>query len=233
MNDGDGKTLIVTGASRGLGGHIAAQASAAGYRVVGLARHDAKGGCDFELRTCDVTDEAAVADTLSDLRRDETLYGLINAAGIAAMNMAVMTPAATAQRVVDVNLMGTIHCSRLVATWLMKRKRGRIVNFSSIAVPLSLKGEAAYVAAKAGVEGYSKVLARELAEFGITVNVVAPGPVETRLIAKVPPENIEALVARQVIPRMATGDDVWDAVSLLLRPEARMISGLVLPVGGA
>jgi 3-oxoacyl-[acyl-carrier protein] reductase len=203
-----------------------------GYRVVGLGRNP-DGKAPFEIRTADVADSESVATVLKDLRRDNSVYALINAAGIASMNLVVTTPAETIKRIIETNLLGTIFCSQQIAPALIKRGNGRIINFSTLGVPLAIKGEAIYIASKAGVEGFTRVFARELAPHGVTVNAIAPGPIDTALIAKVPKAKVDAVVAQQIIPRQGTPVDVWNIVSMLLAPEASMISGAVLNVGGA
>jgi len=225
------RALIVTGASRGLGRAIAERAVAAGYDVIGVARSAAE--APFPIHACDVADAAAVKALAAALPRDLPLWGVVNAAGIASMNLALMTPPATVQRVIATNLMGAIHVSQAFTPPLVRAKAGRIIHFSTIAVPLGLAGEAVYVASKAGVEGFSRTFAREVAGFGVTVNCVAPGPVDTDLIAKVPAEAIDRIVRRQVVQRKGTPDDVWNAVAFLLSDEAAMISGQVLAIGGA
>lgn len=225
-------TVIVTGASRGLGRFCADHLVAKGYRVVGLGRTPDK-NAGFEMRDLDVSDSASVASVLKDFRRDKSVYALINAAGIASMNLVVTTPAETVRRIIETNLLGTIYCSQQIAPALIKRGLGRIINFSTLGVPLAIKGEAIYIASKAGVEGFTRVFARELAPHGVTVNAIAPGPIETALIAKVPKDKVDAVVAQQIIPRQGTPDDVWNIVSMLLSPQSSMISGAVLNVGGA
>ena len=225
-------TVIVTGASRGLGRFCADQLHQRGYRVVGLGRNPDE-GAPFEMRVVDVADSASVASALHDLRRDSSVYALINAAGIASMNLVVTTPAETVRRIVETNLLGTIYCCQQIAPALIRRGDGRIINFSTLGVPLAIKGEAIYIASKAGVEGFTRTFARELAPHGVTVNAIAPGPIETALIAKVPREKVDAVVKQQIIPRQGTPEDVWNIVSMLLSPESRMISGAVLNVGGA
>jgi 3-oxoacyl-[acyl-carrier protein] reductase len=233
VKDGDiGRTIVVTGASRGLGCHIATAAHEAGYRVIGLAR-DAVHGRPYEVRACDVSDPQQVSATFRSLRSEPGLYGLVNAAGVASLNLVLTTPAETMQHIVGVNLLGTMYCCGAMGRILAKRKEGRVVNFSTIAVSLALKGEAVYVGSKAGVEGFSRAFAREMADFGVTVNTVAPGPVDTDLTRKVPPDQIESVVSAQIIPRMGDPGDVWDAVCFLLTEQARMISGQVIHIGGA
>lgn len=224
--------MVVTGASRGLGAHVADQAHAAGYRVIGLARHPNE-NCPYEMQACDVTDPQQLETVFKGLKRDPQFYGLVNAAGIAAMNLVLTTPAATMQRVVETNLLGTMYASASAGRVLARRKCGRIVNFSTIAVQLGLKGEAVYVASKSGVEGFTRAFAREMADFGVTVNALAPGPIDTDLIRGVDQAQIDHVVQQQVIPEMATPDTVWNLVSYLLEDSAAALSGQVLNVQGA
>lgn len=225
-------TVIVTGASRGLGRFCAEQLTSRGYRVVGMGR-TVDDGAPFEMRSVNVADPASVAAAFKDLRRDLSVYALINSAGIASMNLVVTTPAETVRTIIETNLLGTIYCSQQVAPALIRRNSGRIINFSTLGVPLAIKGEAIYIASKAGVEGFTRVFAREMAAHNVTVNAVAPGPIETALIAKVPKEKVADVVRQQIIPRQGTPEDVWNIVSMLLSPEGSMVSGQTIHVGGA
>lgn len=226
------KLIVLTGASRGLGAAIGENLVASGYRVVGLSRKG-EGPSGIDHRKCDVGDPSAVAQALGDVQKDAALYGLINAAGVASMNLVVSTPAPTAERVIRVNLLGTIHCCSALAKRFMRNKTGRIINFSTIAVPLGLKGEAIYVASKAGVEGFSRTFAREMADFGVTVNTIAPGPMDTALIAGIAPAKIAAIIERQIIQQPLGPPEVLDLVDFLLSSKSRMLSGQVLNIGGA
>jgi 3-oxoacyl-[acyl-carrier protein] reductase len=227
--------ILVTGASRGLGRAICERLLARGDAVVGLARKVA--GLPFPALECDVADAVQVRAAAKRLRADEFQAGprhaLVNAAGIASMNLALTTPAGVARRIVETNLLGTIHCCQQFGPLLIRHKPARIINFSSIAVALGLKGESVYAASKAGVESFTRVFAREMADFDVTVNCIAPGPIATDLIRGVPKQQIDAVVAQQVIPRQFSPDAVCDLVELLLSPLARSISGEVLHVGGA
>jgi 3-oxoacyl-[acyl-carrier protein] reductase len=113
-----------------------------------------------------------------------------------------------------------------------RRKWGRIVNFTTVATPLKLEGEAIYAASKAAVGSLTEVLARELAGFGITVNSIGPTPIETDLIRSVPKDRMDRLVARQAIPRMGTFDDVANVCDFYLKPESDFITGQNLFLGG-
>ncbi len=223
--------IIVTGASRGLGQHVALRAAEAGYTVTGLARTagEVRG---IPVMACDVTDPEAVARCFASFR-SLPLWGVVNAAGAASMNLHVATPPKTMSKLVSCNLLGTMYCAAEAGRLLIRRRGGRIINFSSIAVPLGLAGEASYVASKAGIEGFTRAFAREMAPFGVTVNAVAPGPLPTALTAGVPEEKIAALRARQVVPRPLTPDDIWDVISWLLEDRATSVSGEIIHVGGA
>jgi len=224
--------IIVTGASRGLGRAIADRLLSAGHSVVGIARNTE--GLDFPAYACDVADAEAIKTVARSLRSSgEKVTGLINAAGIASMNLALMSPAPQVDRVIRVNLMGTIHCTQSFTPLMVRQKYGRIINFSTIAVTLGLPGEAAYAASKAGVEAFSRSFAREVSAFGITVNCVAPGPIGTDLLRGVSQGQIEKIVDQQIIRKQFQPSDVCDVVELLLDGRSNSLSGQVLHVGGA
>ncbi|MBB5142947.1 SDR family NAD(P)-dependent oxidoreductase [Desulfovibrio intestinalis] len=225
-----GRHVVITGISGGLGRHLAMRAMQEGYGVTGLCRTP-PADIPCEVLSCDVTVAEQVADCFARLRH-VPLWGVINAAGIASMNLTVTTPPETMRRIVEVNLLGTMYCSAQAGRLLARRKGGRIINFSSIAVALGLEGESAYVAAKAGVEGFTRAFSREMSSWGVTVNAVAPGPIPTQLIAGVPQHKLDALVERQVVRRQGTLEDVWKTVHWLLDDASGMISGQCLHVGG-
>ena len=223
--------IVVTGASRGLGKAITDRLRERGTEVLGLARKvdDSSEG----LRQCDVSDAEAVKKVATALRKEKReVSGLVNAAGIASMNLALTTPAASVQRILQTNLMGTIFCCQQFAPLMVRGRAGSIVNFSTIAVALGLKGESVYVASKAGVEGFSRAFAREVAGLGVRVNCVAPGPIRTDLLQGVSDEQIDRILAEQVIPKAFAPEDVADLVEFLLGPQSASLSGEVLHVGG-
>jgi len=224
--------IIVTGASRGLGRAICERLLDGGHEVLGLARHVER--CSFPAMACDVSEAGPVKEIARKLRaRRDQVVALINAAGVASMNLALTTPPATAARIISTNLLGTIYCCQSIAPLMVRRRSGSIINFSTIAVALGLAGESVYAASKAGVEAFSRSFAREMAPFEIRVNCIAPGPIMTDLIAGVPEEKIDEIVRRQVISKRFGPEAVCDLVELLLDPRSASLSGQVLRVGGA
>jgi 3-oxoacyl-[acyl-carrier protein] reductase len=182
----------------------------------------------------DVSDEKQVRSLLRYVEQTHRRLDVaINNAGAASMNHALLTPGSTLEKLMRVNVLGTFLVSRESAKLMKQRRYGRIVNFSSIAVPLHLEGHAAYVASKSAVEGLSQVLAREFAEFGITVNVLGLAPTDTDMIRGVPKDKIERLVNALPIKRLGTHNDVANALELLLRPESEAITGQIIYLGGA
>lgn len=223
--------IVITGASKGLGEAIALRLIDAGHNVLGLARDTSN--MSFDGIDCDVSDYQSVKAAARQVKKaGEPLEAVINAAGVASMNMAVTTDAATVQKLVQTNLVGTIYCCQLFAPMMLRQKQGSFINFSTIAVALGLKGESVYAASKAGVEAFSRTFAREMADFNVRVNCIAPGPIKTDLLRGISDAQIEKIVSQQVLPKGFEKSDVCDLVEMLLDKKSASLSGQVLNVGG-
>ena len=223
--------IIVTGASRGLGRAICARLLSLDHEVLGLAREVTP--LPFSALACDVASYEQVRAIAQTLRgRGEQISALINAAGIASMNLALTTPSEVSKRIIETNLLGTIYCCQHFGPLMIRNKLGSIINFSTIAVALGLKGESIYAASKAGVESFTRSFAREMSDFNVNVNCIAPGPIATDLLRGVSSAQIAEIVSRQIITRQFTPDAVCDLVELLLSPQSRALSGEILHVGG-
>ena len=223
--------IIVTGASRGLGQAITERLIERGEEVIGLARNTS--GLKINAIECDVSDYASVKNASKEVKRmKKPVKAFINAAGVASMNMAVTTDESTVQKLIQTNLVGTIYCCQLFAPLMLRQKQGSFINFSTIAVALALKGESVYAASKAGVESFSRTFAREMADFNVRVNCIAPGPIRTDLLRGITDTQIEKITSQQVIQKQFQKSDVCDLVELLLDEKATSLSGQVLNVGG-
>jgi len=225
---------LITGSRKGIGRHLVEHLCGEGHAVIGCSRGESgfqHPGYDHHV--ADVADEAEVRKIFSAVRKQHgRLDNLINNAGIASMNHSLLTPVSTVRKILETNVIGSFLFCREAAKLMKKNKYGRIVNFTTVAVPLKLDGEAAYVASKAAVEGLTNVLAREFADYGITVNAVGPVPIETDLIRAVPEQKIADLVKRQAIRRLGTLSDVVNVVDFYLRRESDFITGQCLYLGG-
>jgi 3-oxoacyl-[acyl-carrier protein] reductase len=223
--------IIVTGTSRGLGQAITERLIERGEEVIGLARNTS--GLNINAIECDVSDYASVKNASKEVKRmKKPVKAFINAAGVASMNMAVTTDESTVQKLIQTNLVGTIYCCQLFAPIMLRQKQGSFINFSTIAVALALKGESVYAASKAGVESFSRTFAREMADFNVRVNCIAPGPIRTDLLRGITDAQIEKITSQQVIQKQFQKSDVCDLVELLLDEKATSLSGQVLNVGG-
>jgi 3-oxoacyl-[acyl-carrier protein] reductase len=230
----DQPVALITGTRKGIGRFLVEHFLRQGYRVEGCSRTAPEWNAEgYTHHLLDVADEAAVKAMLTDLhKRHSRLDVLINNAGIASMNHSLLTPLTTVEKLMATNFTGTFLLCREAAKLMRKRRYGRIVNFSTIAVALRLEGEAIYAASKSAVAVYTQVLARELAEFGITCNVIAPTPIDTDLIRGVPQDKLDLILREQAIKRLGRFEDVANVIDFFVRPESDFITGQVIYLGG-
>lgn len=231
------RVVLITGTRKGIGEYLAKHYLAMGDKVVGCSRTEpewAKDYADSYIHfLADVSDEKAAKPIFSHIRKEfGCLDILINNAGIASMNHSLLTPMDTAKQVFSTNTMGTFLFCREAAKIMRKNKTGRIVNFATVATPLKLEGEAIYAASKAAIVSLTQTLAREYADYGITVNAVGPTPIKTDLIRGVSDDKIERLLARQAIRRYGTYEDVTNVIDFFICPESDFITGQVMYLGG-
>jgi 3-oxoacyl-[acyl-carrier protein] reductase len=246
MRELEGRIALVTGASRGIGRAVAIALGQRGAKVVinytanetaaaeAAAAVVAAGGTSMTKRF-DVSDATAVDAAFKEVVAAEgALHILVNNAGIAINTLVLGAKDADWKRSLDVNLTGTFNCCRAALRPLLKvREVGRIINITSITGEIGSAGQAPYVAAKAGVIGLTKTLAREYATRGITVNAVSPGYIETDMTANELPEARRAELMKTIpLGRVGSPSDVAAAVAYLAGPGAAYVTGQVLRVNG-
>ena len=230
----ENQIVLITGTRKGIGRALVQHYVSAGCEVLGCSRTLLEGEFPNYRHYClDVVDEPAVKKMFSEIRKDHgRLDVLINNAGVASMNHSLLTPIAAVNKILETNFTGTFLFCREAARLMQLHRYGRIVNFATVAVPLKLEGEAVYAASKAAVISLTQILAREFADFGITVNAVGPTPIKTDLIRGVPPEKLDSLIARQAIKRYGEMRDVIQVVDFFVDPASDFVTGQVIFLGG-
>ena len=230
----ENKVVLITGTRKGIGHALAEHYAGSGCHVIGCSRSPLEGKLPNYRHYClDVGDEPAAKRMFSEIRKQEgRLDVLINNAGVASMNHSLLTPIAAVYEIMETNFIGTFLFCREAARLMQLHRYGRIVNFVTVAVPLKLEGEAVYAASKAAVISLTQILAREFAEFGITVNAIGPGPIKTDLIGSVPSEKLDALIQRQAIKRYGEPRDVIQVLDFFLQPASDFVTGQVIFLGG-
>lgn len=228
------RSILITGTTRGIGQRLAQHHLANGWSVGGCGRqagtieHE-----DYSHYVLDLADEQAVVAMVRDFAKKHGGIGaLINNAGIAAMNHVLTTPGQSAHQIMATNFLGSLYALREASKVMSRTKHGRIVNFTTIAVPLHLAGEAVYAASKAAVECLTRIAAHELGPLGITVNAIGPAPMQTDLIKAVPEAKINTLLTRQAIPRLGTFDDVINVTDFFLSDRSDFVTGQIVYLGG-
>jgi 3-oxoacyl-[acyl-carrier protein] reductase len=235
------RNVLVTGASRGLGLAIARRLTAAGYRVIAVARGKSKplteamsadgGRGALHFAACDLGEISAIPDLVKNVRKEfGPLYGLVNNAAVGHDGALAMMHNSRIEELVRLNTLSPIVLTKYVVRAMMAEGTGRIVNVASIIGFTGYSGLAAYAATKAAMLGFTRSLAREVGRLGINVNAVAPGFLDTEMTHGLVGEQRDRVIRRSALRRLADVDDVANAVEFLLGDQARSISGTVLTV---
>jgi NAD(P)-dependent dehydrogenase (short-subunit alcohol dehydrogenase family) len=235
-----GRVALVTGGSRGIGLAAARRLQADGYRVAVTWRTSPptdldgpEGSVPLLALQCDVTDPASLDQAFSDV---EANFGnvevLVCSAGITADTLLLLMSEEKWNSVIETNLTAVFRACKRAATRMTRARFGRIILISSVVGYLGSPGQTNYAASKAGLTGFARSLARELASRNVTVNVVAPGVVTTDMTAALPPERLEALTAMVPIGRAGEPDEVAGAVAWLAADSSAYVTGAVIPVDG-
>ncbi len=235
-----GEVALVTGASRGIGAAIAATLAAAGAKVIGTAT--SQGGADGissalgssgRGAVLNIADDESVQALIKDIQANEGAPSiLVNNAGITRDNLLLRMKPEEWDDVLATNLTGTFRVSKACLRGMMKAKRGRMINIASVIAVTGNAGQANYAASKAGLIGFSKSLAREIGSRNITVNVVAPGFIDTDMTRDLPEEQKAAMLGNIPLSRLGEGEDIANAVLFLASPAGSYVTGETLHVNG-
>ena len=236
----DGRVALVTGASRGIGAAIAATLAAAGARVIGTATSEGGAAAIGENlgdggrgAVLDISSVDSVTDLLKDIQANEGAPTIVvNNAGITRDNLLMRMKADEWDDVISTNLSGIYRVCKASLRGMMKAKGGRIVNIASVIGVMGNAGQANYAAAKAGIIGFSKSLAREVGSRNITVNVVAPGFIDTDMTRVLPEEQRNSMLDQVPLGRLGDVQDIADAVAFLASDSAGYVTGETLHVNG-
>jgi 3-oxoacyl-[acyl-carrier protein] reductase len=226
------RTVLVTGGNRGIGLVIARRLAAGGDRVTVTSRsgEPVEG---LAVVPCDVRDETSVDEAFAKVEAaDGPVEVLVSNAGIVSDQVLLLMREQQFAEVVDTNLLGAYRVARRAVRGMLAQRRGRLIFISSVVGLLGSPGQANYAAAKAGLVGLARSLARELGPRGITANVVAPGFVETDMTAQLPQQRKDALLAATPLGRPASPEEIAGAVAFLAGGSASYITGAVIPVDG-
>jgi 3-oxoacyl-[acyl-carrier protein] reductase len=223
--------ILITGASRGIGKALGERFVASGHEVIGISRTSSNQA--FPIYHADVTSKNDLKSISRELKSKQTKISiLINAAGIASMNLALLASEKSIEEVIKTNLIGTIYSCQVFSPFLIKNKSGCIINFSTIAAAINLEGESIYAASKAGIENFTKTLAKEISGFNIRANCIAPGPIQTDLLNGVSEKQIRDIYSKQIFKEQFSTSDVCDVAEILISEKSRSLSGHVFNIGG-
>jgi 3-oxoacyl-[acyl-carrier protein] reductase len=228
------KVMIITGTRKGIGRYLSEYYLDKGMNVIGCSRGETDlSNENYEHYCLDVADEQAVKKMIASVARNHgKIDYLINNAGIASMNHSFLTPLSVMEKVFRTNVFGSFLFCREVGKVMAKNKTGKIVNFATVATPIKLEGESAYAASKAAIENLTKLLCKEYAPFGVTINAVGPTPVYTDLIKNVPKEKMDALLQMQAIHRFGQFEDISNVVDFFIDEKSDFITGQIIYLGG-
>ena len=228
------KTILITGNRKGIGRYLSEFYLEKGFHVVGCSRSDSDlSHNNYKHFLCDVRVETEVKKTVREIKKQYSGVDiLINNAGKASLNHSILTPSETIKDLFETNYLGTFLFSRECSKHMIKKKWGRIINFSSIAVPLDLEGEMAYASSKSAIEKMSRIMSKELSTYNITINTIGPTPIYTDLIKVVPKDKVEEIINKQTIKRFGSFVDISNVTDFFISEESSFITGQKIYLGG-
>ena len=226
-------TILISGASKGIGKEIAGHYLKQGFRVISISRSASEPHENHTQYLADISNETEVMKVIKDLKIKKTnIDVLINNAGIANMNFMISTSMSKATEIMNTNFLGVFLLTREVSKMMIRKNYGRIINISSVAVPLHLQWESIYAASKSALEEFTRIIAKELAPFHITANILGPNPIATDLIKNIPDKNVSEVIEKQSIKRKGELYDIIHCLDFFMDEKSKFITGQTLYLGG-
>lgn len=228
------RVIIITGTRKGIGKKLSEYYLNNNDIVIGCSRGEStinhKNYRHFKL---DICDEKVVVDMIRSIKKEfYKIDILLNNAGIASMNHSITTSFQSVKNIFATNFFGTFLFTREVSKVMIKQKAGRVVNYTTVAKPLRLEGEAIYAASKAAIENFTQTVSKELAPYKITVNAIGPNPIQTDLIKAIPKKKIDELINKQAIKRLGTIEDIINVIDFFCDEKSDFITGQIIYLGG-
>ncbi len=230
------KIILITGTRKGIGKELAEYYASSGCTVIGCSRGESSINMENYVHyQADISDENAVKNIFKYIRKEYgRLTALMNNAAVdLAHSPVVLVPFHAAEATIKVNFLGSFLMSREAVKIMMKHSFGRIINFGSMTVKLEEKGGAIYTASKAAISAYTKILAKEVYQYGITCNVVSPSAIKSDLMDTLDPELLQSLLKRNAIPYPGTTEELIHTLNWLMDPKSNAITGQNIYMGGA
>lgn len=229
------ETILITGTSRGIGNYLAAYYLNLGYQVIGCSRSKSTiENNQYKHFEIDLANENEILEMFKTIRKEyKSISVLINNAAInPAIIMAPLLPYETISNTFKVNVFATMMCTREAIKLMLKNKFGRIINLGSMASKHEVPGESLYTSTKSAINAYTRVVAKEVAKLGITVNVIAPSAIETELSNQINRDALNEVLSRNAINELGDFKDVSNIIDSLIKPESKAITGQLIYLGG-
>lgn len=229
------KVVLITGTSRGIGLELTKYFLRNNAIVLGVSRGKSIiKNLNYTHIAGDISDTSSIHKIFDEIRNyTDKIDILINNAGVSSMNSLALMPKSSIAKITNINLLGSIYMTQECIKIMSKNKKGRIINFTSIAVPFHIEGEAIYSASKAAIEEFSRTVSKEIFPFGITINNIGPSLINTKLLNNISDHSLKKIFDLLCLKKYLEYDDIYNIIDFYCREESKNITGQTLYLGGA